>query len=621
MKKVKQFNNDIINILKQEENLQDIELIIYKYLILGYCSSKKIYEEVNIERIINSQDIKGSVDEAFNYMNTNIDELKGVIELIDDSNLSGDRIGKILVILQNSFFTEEDYRIVFEDVINRATEILSNGRGENSTPEFINKLAVEIIEPKKGSFYDGTFGKGGDALEAYRFAESYGNDLKIFGQEICIEAWAVAKMRMYINNVKAVDIRVGDTLTNPLFVESNAVISKFNNAIMDIPFGLQWKNRQGEIMNDKYERFIYGIPGVSSADWLFICTMIKSLESDGKGAVVIPSGALFRAGAEENIRKRLIGFDYIESVITLANGLYPGTATQTAIIVFNMNKEKQFKGKIHFINAENIYENVRRGKNILSEQNINEILDIYRNSKVVENISSLININELDGGNLLPARYIQKTEFYTEEFGKINMKLDNFKPNKRLEDIADLYRGINVTSKNIQDDNGKYQIINLADIKDNKINIDDIPRYTIENNARVEAYRVEARDIIVSNRGPLKICIIPEHDGNVLISQNFIGLRLRRGVDAEYVKEFLQSPLGQYLIDSKKSGTVIATINIKELKQLPIFVKELQEQEEIMSKYKKEEIDIVTQIEILEKKLKQLKINLYEDMDIKKTFE
>ncbi|UZT06197.1 N-6 DNA methylase [Clostridium sp. LQ25] len=620
MKRVKQCNDNIINVLKQEENLKDVELIVYKYLTLGYCSIKRIYKEVDIERIINSQDIKASVDESFDYMNTNIDELKGVMELIDDSNLSGDKIGKILVILQNSFFSEEDYRMAFEDVINRVTEIFGNERGENATPEFINKLTVEIIEPKEGSFYDGTFGKGGDALEAYRFAESYGNELKIFGQEISIEAVAIAKMRMYINNVKSVDIRVGDTLIAPLLVEENTSINKFKSIIMDIPFGLQWKNRQGEILNDKYERFIYGIPGVSSADWLFISTMIKLLESDGKGAIVIPSGALFRAGAEENIRKRLIGFDYIDSVITLANGLYPGTATQTAIIVFNMNKEEQYKGKIHFINAENIYENVRRGKNILSEKNINEILDIYRNRKIVENISSLINISELDGGNLFPARYIQKTEFYTEEFGKINMKLDNFKPNKKLEDIADLYRGINVTNKNIQDDNGKYQIINLADIKNNKINIDDIPRYKIENNARVEAYRVEAGDIIISNRGPLKICIIPEHEGNVLISQNFIGLRLKHGINVEYVKEFLQSPLGQYLIDSKKSGTVIATINIKELKQLPIFLKESQEQEEIISKYKKEENDIITQIEELEKQLKQLKVKLYQDMEIKNTF-
>lgn len=622
MKNVKKLVREVLEIQRGAGvEIRKLDSNTAVFLLLGYYASSDISDEVNLDTILNSTDIKVAVKEALISIGEKVEELKGAISYLDNLGLSNDEIAKIIVSLKSYFFGAEDYRVAFEYMIEMITELSGKSGGEGITPNFINKLAVEIVEPKGGDFYDGTFGLGGDAVEAYKFAANYGNELKIYGQELDIKTYSIAKIRMYINEIKFADIKLGDVLTNPLFKNGENALKKFDNIIMDPPFGLSWKEKETEIINDKYGRFIYGTPGVSSADWLFISTVLKSLKENGKAVVITTLGALFRAGAEETLRKKVIGFDYIESVIELPSGLFTNTGISCAMIVFNMNKCEEFKNKMQFIDADDIYESVRRGKNILNEENINFILDIYRNKKEVEDISKIVDLKGIDNGNLSPSRYVAKTEIDTEDFGKVKIHLEELKDSKTLGDIADFCRGINVTSKNIHNPNGNYKIINLADIKNGEVDIDSLPRYTIENNARVESYKVEPGDIIISNKGATKVCIIPEHKGDVLISQNFIGLRLKHGNNSEYIKEFLESPIGQYLIESRKTGTAVATINPKDLKELPIVNMDVNMQENIMSVYKEEEEILRKEIAELQSKLKNIKLNLYDKMNIKDIFE
>ncbi|MEG1255536.1 N-6 DNA methylase [Clostridium sp.] len=621
MKNIKKVIYEVLEIQRGTVGISDLDLSTSVFLLLGYCADKNISDKVNLDVILNSDDIKKAVKEALNAIGETIEDLSGAVSYLNKLKLSNEEIAKILVVLKSSFFNADQYRDAFEYMLEAITESSGKMGGEFTTPNFINKLAVEIVQPKDGEFYDGTFGIGGDSVEAYKFANSYGNELKIYGQELDEKAYWVAKIRMFINGIKSTDIRRGDVLTNPIFREGENILRKFDSIVMNPPFGLTWKEKESEIINDKYSRFIYGTPGTSSADWLFISTALKSLKENGKAVMITTLGALFRAGAEEALRKKIIGFDYIESVIELASGLFTNTGIPCAMIVLNMNKSGAMKNKIQFINADDIYESVRRGKNILNDENINCILNIYRNKKEVEDISTIVDLKDIYNGIISPSRYVVKTEFETENFGKVKIHLEKLKDEKSLESIADFYRGINVTSKNIQDPNGRYKIINLADIKDGEVDIDSLPRYTIENNARVEAYKVEAGDIIISNKGATKVCIIPEHEGAVLISQNFVGVRLKYGNNSQYVKEFLISPIGQYLIESRKSGTAVAMINSKDLKELPIVYVDAKEQDKIISEYKVEEECLKKQMEELQLKLDNLKLDLYDKMEIKENFE
>ena len=618
MKCVKEMVYEILEVLRGECSVEELGFNSAVILLLGHYSC--ISDKVNLDLIHNSTDIKEAVKEALDIIGDEEKSLKGPISYLSNLKLSNEQLSKIIVILKRYSFDKELFKKAFEFMLEQVEELSGKFGGEEITPKFFNKLAVEIVEPKNGEFYDGVFGFGGDAIEAYKFAAKYGNELKIYGQELDLKTYSIACIRMFINGINSADIRIGDVLTNPTFKEDENVLKKYDSIIMAPPLCLAWKDKESQIINDKYSRFIYGLPGVANADWLFILSALKSLKEEGKAVIITTLGSLFRAGAEENLRKKLIGFDYIETIIGFAGGLLTNTAIPCAMMVINMNKSQDMKNKIQFINADEIYENVRRGKRILNDDNINTILDIYRGKNNIDGVSEIVSLENIEGGNLLPSRYVVKTEFNSSEYGKVKIHLDKLNASKKLGETGTFYRGINVTSKNVQDSNGKYKIINLADIKDGKLNVDLLPTYTIENNARVEAYKVEAGDIIISNKGATKICIIPEHEGDVLISQNFIGIRVKSSYNPEYIKEFLESPIGEYLIDSRKTGTAVAMINVKDLKEIPIVEMSLEDQNKIIDEYIEKEKKLKKEMEELQHKLENLKFDLYDKMTIKDTF-
>lgn len=618
MKSVKEMVYEILEVLRGGCSVEEFGSNSAVILLLGHYSS--ISDKVNLDLIHSSTDIKEAVKEALDIIGNEEKSLKGPISYLSNLKLSNEQLSKIIVILKRYSFDKELFRKAFEFILEQVEELSGKFGGEEITPKFFNKLAVEIVEPKNGEFYDGVFGFGGDAIEAYKFAAKYGNELKINGQELDLKTYSIACIRMFINGINSADIRIGDVLTNPIFKEDENVLKKYDSIIMAPPLGLGWKDKESQIINDKYSRFIYGLPGVANADWLFILSALKSLKEEGKAVIITTLGSLFRAGAEENLRKKLIGFDYIETIIGFAGGLLTNTAIPCAMMVINMNKSQDMKNKIQFINVDEIYENVRRGKRILNDDNINTILDIYRGKNNIDGVSEIVSLENIEGGNLLPSRYVVKTEFNSSEYGKVKIHLDKLNASKKLGEIGTFYRGINVTSKNVQDSNGKYKIINLADIKDGELDVDLLPTYSIENNARVEAYKVEAGDIIISNKGATKICIIPEHEGDVLISQNFIGIRVKSSYNPEYIKEFLESPIGEYLIDSRKTGTAVAMINVKDLKEIPIVEMSLEDQNKIIDEYIEKEKKLKKEMEELQHKLENLKFDLYDKMTIKDTF-
>ena len=618
MKRVKEMVYEILEVLRGGCSVEEFGSNSAVILLLGHYSS--ISDKVNLDLIHSSTDIKEAVKEALDIIGDEEKSLKGPISYLSNLKLSNEQLSKIIVILKRYSFDKELFKKAFEFILEQVEELSGKFGGEEITPKFFNKLAVEIVEPKNGEFYDGVFGFGGDAIEAYKFAAKYGNELKINGQELDLKTYSIACIRMFINGINSADIRIGDVLTNPIFKEDENVLKKYDSIIMAPPLGLGWKDKESQIINDKYSRFIYGLPGVANADWLFILSALKSLKEEGKAVIITTLGSLFRAGAEENLRKKLIGFDYIETVIEFTGGLLTNSSIPCAMMVINMNKSQDMKNKIQFINADEIYENVRRGKRILNDSNINTILDIYREKNNIDDVSEIVSLENIEGGNLLPSRYVVKTEFNSSEYGKVKIHLDKLNASKKLGEIGTFYRGINVTSKNVQDSNGKYKIINLADIKDGELDVDLLPTYTIENNARVESYKVEAGDIIISNKGATKICIIPEHEGDVLISQNFIGIRVKSSYNPEYIKEFLESPIGEYLIDSRKIGTAVAMINVKDLKEIPIVEMSLEGQNKIINEYIEKEKKLKKEMEELQHKLENLKFDLYNKMTIKDTF-
>lgn len=130
-------------------------------------------------------------------------------------------------------------------------------------------------------------------------------------------------------------------------------------------------------------------------------------------------------------------------------------------------------------------------------------------------------------------------------------------------------------------------------------------------------------DILISSRGSnIKVCIVPEHDEKILISQNVIGFRLKGNDDPQYIKKtFLDSPLGEFLINYKQAGTNVFSLNSKDLMKIPVILLPEYEQTNIIEHYQMEYKKITEEIQQLNDKLKKAKLNLYEGMGITSTFE
>jgi len=236
--------------------------------------------------------------------------------------------------------------------------------------------------------------------------------LKLYGQEINPFTYAMAKMNAFIHDMEA-DIRVGDTIRNPKFIEGSKV-KQFDKVIANPMWNQKFPQEAFE--NDPYNRFSFGIPpSRQSSDWGWIQHMYASLKDNGKLVIVIDTGAVTRGSGsqgidrEKEIRKKFVENDLIEAVILLTDNLFYNTTAPGNIIV--INKAKKHKGEILLINASKEYAK-GRPKNYLTDENIKKILDAYFGWKEVEGFSKVITIEEArkNDYNLSPSRYVSVDE-------------------------------------------------------------------------------------------------------------------------------------------------------------------------------------------------------------------
>lgn len=150
-------------------------------------------------------------------------------------------------------------------------------------------------------------------------------------------------------------------------------------------------------LSDKRVKHIYkyGFTNKQSADWAWVQLMLHYAKK--KVGIVLDSGALFRSGAEKNIRKGIVNDDLIEAIVLLPEKLFYNSGAPGIIMILNKNKPAERRDKILFINASNEYEKhpeVRR-LNRLSEEHIKKIVEVYREFKEVEGFSRIVSIDEV----------------------------------------------------------------------------------------------------------------------------------------------------------------------------------------------------------------------------------
>lgn len=625
---MKMDNKDVIriaNMFRGRAPLSDYtELFTIGALFMYLNENQKYKGIVEIPRILRAEmNAREELLKTLNTIETEIPYFKGVFDELN-----------ILKQLESTQITRFFYELGTitskkssspEKWLREALKLLVSDSGkevaQHSTHEFINKLAIAILNPSAGSIYDGAVGYAGGLIEAQRHAWKNSNSLKLYGEEINRKAWAVSKIRLFIFGDTENQVVNRDILINPAFTEENR-LKKFDFVYMDFPFSLKINNHDS-LSNDQFNRFFYGVPLASNADFAFISHALAALNESGKAVVVTTEGSLYRGGAEGRIRENIILSDLVEAVIALPSGLYDGTNIPVNLIVFNKNKDESRKNKILFIQTNDLITEQGRIKKVLLDEDIDNINDIFIKAKEISGVSKIVYNYDLEESNLNVNRYVLPKTVELEGFGAVNFNIESLKDmnNPRLKDVTTLFRGFNVGSKNEESPDGKYRVVRLSDVQNGKLIFTNISRYHIKNNAKVDMYKLQKDDVILSIRGStLKTAIVPINAEDLLLSQNFIGIRCSKNLDPNFLKVYLESPLGQYLLSNKMSGTAIPTLSRKDVETLEIPLPPIETQMNIMKFYLDKEAHVEKEMNRLNKEMMDLKSQTYSKMGIKEVF-
>lgn len=362
-------------------------------------------------------------------------ELRDVFENVDFVQFTSNRENAEILRQLVELFSAQPLRHVSPYILGDAYEWILRyfapqkaKEGEVYTAREVIKLIVEMLDPKSGeSVYDPACGSGGMLINSYQHVEdalgrSEADKLFLFGQEANHKTLALAKMNLYIHDIRNAQLTLGDTLLYPKFKEGDG-LKKFDIVIANPPWNQDGYDeevlKKGEFWR---ERFRYGFTPRQSADGAWVQHMLSSAsDKNGRVGVVIDNGCLFRGGKEKAIRTAILNADLIEAVILLPEKLFYNTGAPGAIIVLNKNKPKERKGKVLFINASKEYEqhpDVRK-LNRLSDEHINKIVKAYREYTDTDGFSKVVGHEKIKENdyNLNVTLYV----FPEEETEEINI--------------------------------------------------------------------------------------------------------------------------------------------------------------------------------------------------------
>ena len=292
--------------------------------------------------------------------------------------------------------------------------------GEFYTPQQISNILSAIVtldsqEPKEGlrkkleSVFDFACGSGSLLLNIrHRMKDAGGSIGKIYGQEYNVTTYNLARMNMLLHGVKDTEFEIyhGDTLTNAwdFLRETNpAKKPQFDAVVANPPFSYRWDPTDTISEDMRFKN--HGVAPKSAADFAFLLHGLHYLKDDGVMAIILPHGVLFRGGAEERIRRKLLEDGHIDTVIGLPANLFYSTGIPVCILVLKKCKKPD---DVLFINAAEHFEKGKR-QNQLTDHHIDKIIDTYKQRPpVVPRYARRVSMQEIEKNdfNLNISRYV-----------------------------------------------------------------------------------------------------------------------------------------------------------------------------------------------------------------------
>lgn len=244
-----------------------------------------------------------------------------------------------------------------------------------------------------------------NALSAHKVNHFYGQELNSTTYNLC-------RMNMLLHGVpyKNFSMFNDDTLRNDHFYENGKPIL-FDIQVSNPPYSATNSAAAASYLDDPRYSACGVLAPKTKADLQFVEHMVYHMAEDGRIAVLLPHGVLFRGSAEEKIRRYFIeNLNVLDAVIGLPANLFHGTSIPVCCLVFKKERNGN-SGNILFIDASKDF---IKGKtqNELSDEHINRIYDAYVNRIDIDKFAHVATMDEIieNGYNLNIPRYVDTSE-------------------------------------------------------------------------------------------------------------------------------------------------------------------------------------------------------------------
>ena len=392
---------------------------------------------------------------------------------------------------------KQDYDVlgfIYEYLIGMFAANAGKKAGEFYTPHEVSLLMSEIIaHHTKGrseiKIYDPTSGSGSLLINiGHSVAKhiDHENPIKYYAQELKQNTYNLTRMNLIMRDILPSNIvtRNGDTLEDdwPYFDESDPT-STYNPLYVDAvvsnpPYSQHWEPDHKD-SDPRYARF--GLAPKTKADYAFLLHDLYHLKPDGIMTIVLPHGVLFRGGEEGAIRKNLIEFNHVDTIIGLPSNIFFGTGIPTIIMVL---KQRRDHNDVLIVDASKNF--IKVGKNNkLRASDIKCITDAIVNRQTIQNFAQLVSKDTIRNNdyNLNIPRYVDTSDkaetwdIYASMFGGI--------PNSEVDELANEWQAFaHLRASLFTNTTEAYTTLAVSDVNAAVLAHDDVTQFTAQfNNA------------------------------------------------------------------------------------------------------------------------------------------
>jgi type I restriction enzyme M protein len=366
------------------------------YATSGYSMNTLLQDPENI-----AENLKSYINSMSSNMRDVFIEHFGFFNWIDRL----DRQNLLYAMVQ--FFAEKDLSpnkvttlemgYLFENLIRRFNEASNATAGDHYTPREVIRLMTSLLFAKDGdvlaggaqviNILDPAAGTGGMLATAHDYVKELNANTKVnlYGQEINPESYAICRSDMLLTGNSPDNIRLGNTLVKDRFEDES-----FSYCLSNPPYGVDYSEEYNAVLKEHQMgdagRFEPGIPRKSDGQLLFLLHMISKLPKDraGRIAVIMNGSPLFNGdagGGESEIRRYLMEYDMVESIIALPTDLFYNTGISTYVWIVTNRKRPEDQKRVKLINATDRGSPMRKSlgskRKEISDTDIATIVNLY----------------------------------------------------------------------------------------------------------------------------------------------------------------------------------------------------------------------------------------------------